>query len=40
MVFINQAVLDAQKGVIKHILKQLGSNLVSGKSIMSIPLPV
>ena len=37
---MNQAVIDAQKDVIKHILKQLGSNLLSGKSVMSMSLPV
>lgn len=40
MVFVNQAEIDAQKDVIKHIIKQIGSNLVSGKSIMNMSLPV
>ena len=32
--------LKAQKGVLKMILKQIGSNLMSGKSIMNMSLPV
>jgi len=40
MVFINQAAIDAQKNVIKHILRQIGSNILSGKSVMNMSLPV
>jgi len=32
--------MDAQKDVIKYIIKQIGSNLFSGKSIMNMSLPV
>jgi hypothetical protein len=39
-VFTNQQVMDAQKDVIKYIIKQVGSNLLSGKSIMNMSLPV
>jgi hypothetical protein len=38
--FINQDVIDAQKDILKMIIKQLGSNLLSGKSIMNMSLPV
>jgi hypothetical protein len=32
--------MDAQKDVIKYIIRQVGSNLLSGKSIMNMSLPV
>lgn len=38
--FVNQQVIDAQKDVLKYILKQIGSNLFSGKSVMNMSLPV
>jgi hypothetical protein len=33
-------VLAAQKDILKMIIKQLGSNLISGKSVMNMSLPV
>lgn len=38
--FINQKVLDLQKDIIKMVIKQLTSNIMSGKSIMNMSLPV
>jgi hypothetical protein len=38
--FINPVKIEAQKRVIKYMLKKIGSNLVSGKSVLSISLPV
>lgn len=38
--FINQKQIDDQKGVLKFILSQVAKNLVSGKSILNISLPV
>lgn len=40
MVFVNQEQIDAQKDIIKYILKQIGSNLIHGKSVMNMSLPV
>lgn len=39
-IFINKEVIEQQKDVIKMIVKQLGSNIMSGKSIMNMSLPV
>ena len=39
-VFIDEEELKLQKGVLKLIVKQITSNLMSGKSIMSMSLPV
>lgn len=38
--FIDTEVLAAQKDILKMILKQLSSNIMSGKSIMNMSLPV
>jgi hypothetical protein len=38
--FVDEEVLAAQKDILKMIIKQLGSNLVTGKSIMNMSLPV
>ncbi|CAD8184504.1 unnamed protein product [Paramecium pentaurelia] len=40
MIFYNQKKIEAQKRVIKFMLKSIGSNLLSGKSILNISLPV
>ena len=32
--------MDAQKDVIKYLIRQIGTNLISGKSIMNMSLPV
>ena len=39
-IFVNQEVINLQKDVIKFVIKQLSSNLMSGKSIMNMSLPV
>ena len=39
-IFTDPEVLKVQKGIIKYILKQLGSNLIAGKSVMNMSLPV
>ena len=39
-VFVDQEVVAAQKDILKMIIKQLGSNLLSGKSLMNMSLPV
>ena len=38
--FINMKTIEAQKDVIKYILKQIGTNFLKGKSIMNMSLPV
>jgi hypothetical protein len=38
--FINQKKIDDQKGVLKFILSKIGKNLLTGKSILNISLPV
>jgi hypothetical protein len=40
LVFINQRILDVQKTVAKFIIKTISSNIISGKSIMNMSLPV
>lgn len=39
-IFVDEEVLAAQKDILKMIIKQLGSNLLSGKSVMNMSLPV
>ncbi|CAD8066390.1 unnamed protein product [Paramecium primaurelia] len=38
--FVNAKKLEAQKKVLKYILSKMGSNLLKGKSILSVSLPV
>lgn len=38
--FVHQKKLELQKQVISFILKRIGSNLISGKSILNISLPI
>ncbi len=38
--FVNEGAIRRQNEVLKTLLKRIGSNLLSGKSIMSISLPV
>ena len=38
--FIDDEALSMQKDVLKMILKQISSNLMRGKSIMNMSLPV
>ena len=40
ILFINKKKTAEQKGVITFILKQIGKNILSGKSVMNISLPV
>lgn len=37
---INQAKINAQKKVIKFLLKRIGSNILTGKSMMHVSMPV
>lgn len=38
--FIDKVVLAAQKDILKMVLKQISANIMAGKSIMSMSLPV
>ena len=38
--FINQKKIEDQKGVLKFVLTKIGKNLLSGKSVLNISLPV
>jgi hypothetical protein len=38
--FINQDILNRQKSVLSFLLKKIGSNLLGGKSVMYISLPI
>ena len=40
LIFTDVELLKIQKNIFKYILKQLGSYLMSGKSILNMPLPV
>jgi len=37
---VNTAILKKQRGVLSHFLSKMGSNILKGKSIMSISMPV
>jgi hypothetical protein len=38
--FIDQKTIEKQRGVLKHFLSKLGSNLMSGSGIMNVSLPI
>lgn len=38
--FINQDLLKKQRGILTYMIKKIGSNLFSGKSIMNVSLPI
>ncbi len=40
LVFIDQESISKQSNVISYLIKKMGSNLIKGKSIMNISLPV
>jgi len=40
MLFINAEKIEATKSVIKYVLKKIGANIVTGKSILNISLPI
>lgn len=40
LVFINFPQIQGQKDTLKYIIRQIGSNIISGKSVMNISLPV
>ena len=40
LLFINEKKIEDQKGVLKFVLSKIGKNLLSGKSVLNISLPV
>jgi hypothetical protein len=38
--FINQNIISKHKSVITYLIKKIGSNILSGKSIMNVSLPI
>jgi len=38
--FINQELLKKQRGVLSYMIKKIGSNILTGKSIMNVSLPI
>ena len=38
--FINQEMIQKQRSVLGHLIKKIGSNFFTGKSIMNISLPI
>jgi hypothetical protein len=40
LVFINNEVILGQKGSLLFVIKQVGANIISGKSVLNVSLPV
>jgi len=40
LIFTNEALLKKQRGVMSHFIKQMGFNVMHGKSILNISLPI
>jgi hypothetical protein len=40
LIFINHKKIEEQKGVLKFVLTKIGKNILSGKSVLDISLPV
>lgn len=40
IIFINKKIIDQQSSVLKFVIKKIGKNLISGKSVLNISLPV
>jgi len=40
LIYVNDDVMKKQRGVLGHMIKSMGLNLVSGKSLIDISLPV
>ena len=38
--FIDQETIRKQRGVLTYLIKKIGINLLSGKSIMNVSLPI
>ena len=40
LVFRNKDIIDRQRSVVGYLIKSMGTNLLSGKSIMNVSLPI
>lgn len=40
LVFVNEEKIKAQSSVLKSILKKIGANIFTGKSILNVSLPI
>lgn len=40
LIFINEELIQGQKDSLRFVMKQIGANLISGKSITNVSLPV
>ena len=40
LIFVNEKKIEDQKGVLKFVLSRIGKNLLTGKSVLNISLPV
>ncbi len=40
LIFKNKEIIDKQRAVMSYLLKNMGANLLSGKSIMNVSLPI
>lgn len=40
LIFINKPLMEKQRGVMGYLIKNIGLNLIKGKSVMNISLPI
>ncbi len=40
LIYTNREVIEKQKGIVGYIIKKIGANLLTGKSIMNVSLPI
>ena len=40
LVYLNEDVIKKQRGVVGHMIKKLGANLLQGKSLIDVTLPI
>jgi len=38
--FINEKLIQSQKDILRFLIRQIGANLISGKSVLNVSLPV
>jgi hypothetical protein len=38
--FINEKLIQSQKDILRFIIRQIGANIISGKSVLNVSLPV
>lgn len=38
--FVNEKLIQSQKDILRFLVRQIGANLVSGKSVQNVSLPV